>query len=338
MSSNPRDLTLVTGATGYIGRALVARLLAESRPVRLLVRAARLNDIAALWPGQAPQICIGDIGESASLRVAVTGVDTVLHLASHSPRKRVPGVDPIAGHWRVTAEGTQALVGEAQRAGVRRFVLVSSVRVLSEGSANGLDESSVVAPTSAYGRAKLAAEEAVRAANELEGSILRLPSVYGVGGESFVSQMISVVERGWFPPPPRTANKRSMIHVDDAITALLLLARRPEAVGKTYIATDGELHSTHEIYQKVCAALGRPASRWATPAACLRVAATVGDVLGRLSGRPMPFDRQGFEKLVGSAWYGSTKIIRELGFEPQQNLRSALPAMIAFYRESRRGS
>ena len=52
----------------------------------------------------------------------------------------------------------------------------------------------------------------------------------------------------------------------------------------------------------------------------------------------MPFNRQGFEKLVGNAWYSSAKIIRDLGFEPQQNLHSALPAMIAFYRESRRGS
>ena len=79
-----------------------------------------------------------------------------------------------------------------------------------------------------------------------------------------------------------------MIHVDDAITALLLLAHRPEAVAETYIATDGELHSTHEIYQKVCAALGCPASRWATPATCLRVAATVGDVLGRPIIDPLP--------------------------------------------------
>jgi nucleoside-diphosphate-sugar epimerase len=338
MSSNQNDLILVTGATGFIGRALVARLLAESLPVRLLVRAPRRNDIAELWPGHAPQVCVGDVTEPALLRDACADVHTVLHLASHSPRNVAPGVDPDAGHWPVTAEGTRALVGAAQHAGVRRFVLVSSVRVMCEGGAEGLDESNVPAPTSAYGRAKLAAEQAVRSASELQSSILRLPSVYGIGGEGMVSRMIAAVDRGWFPPPPKTVNKRSMIHVDDAVAAMLLIARHPDAVGKTYIAADGELYSTHEIYQQVCAALGRPAPQWATPQALLRIAATAGDVLATLSGRSMPFDSQALEKLVGNAWYRSERIVRELGFAPQQSLRTALPGMVAFQCESRRGT
>ncbi|MBI3775764.1 MAG: NAD-dependent epimerase/dehydratase family protein [Gammaproteobacteria bacterium] len=328
----------MTGATGYIGRALVARLLTESQATRVLVRPARGNDIAELWPGQAPHVCIGDVTETASLRAACAGVDTILHLASHSPRKRAPGIDPSAGHWPVTAEGTRALVGEAQRAGVRRFVLVSSVWVMGEGSADGLDESSIPAPTSAYGRAKLAAEEAVRCASDLQSSIVRLPSVYGIGGESLVSQMISAIERGWFPPPPKTLNKRSMIHLDDVVAAVLLLARRPEALGKTYIATDGKLYTTHEIYQNVCAALGRRVPHWAPPVAWLRLAATAGDWLTRCSGRPVPFDSLALEKLVGSAWYRGERMVRDLGFTPRHTLCTALPGMVAFQRESRRGA
>ncbi len=330
------DLILVTGATGYIGRVLVARLLAESAPVRVLVRAPRRNDVAGLWPGKAPQVCVGDVTELASLRAACAGVGTVLHLASHAPRNMAPGVDPEAGHWPVTAEGTRALLGEAQHVGVRRFVLVSSVRVMSEGG-EGLDESSALAPTSAYGRAKLAAEEAVRSASGLQYSILRLPPVYGIGGEGLVSRMLAAVDRGWFPPPPKTVNKRSMIHLDDVVAAVLLLARRPEAVGKTYIATDGEMYSTHEIYRQVCAALGRPMQSWATPVTWLRIGARGGDVLARLSGRPMPFDSKALEKLVGHAWYRNARMVRELEFSPQQNLRTALPGMVAFQRELRRG-
>ena len=338
MLLNQNDLILVTGATGYIGRALVAQLLTESKPVRVLVRATRRNAVAELWPDQAPQVCVGDITEPASLCETCAGVQTILHLASHSPRKVAPGVDPDAGHWPVTAEGTRALVRAAQQAAVRRFVLVSSVRVMGEGSADGLDERSVPVPTSAYGRAKLAAEDAVRNAGELRGSIVRLPSVYGRGGEGLVSRMIAAVDRGWFPPPPKTANKRSMIHLDDVVAAVLLLARRPEACGKTYIATDGEIYSTHEIYQRVCAALGRPVPNWATPAAWLRIAATAGDMLARLSRRPVPFDSQALEKLVGNAWYRSERIVRELGFDPKQNLATALPGMVAFQRELRRGT
>ena len=336
MPLDQRDLILVTGATGYIGRALVARLGAESRPVRLLVRATRRNDFAKVWPGQVPQLCIGDMTEPASLRDVCTGVDTVLHLASHSPRTAAPGIDPEAGHWPVTAEGTRALVSEAQRAGVRRFVLVSSVRVMGEEGAEGLDESSVSAPTSAYGRAKLAAEEAVRSIGT--GSILRLPPVYGAGGEGVVSRMIAAVDRGWFPPPPKIVNKRSMIHLDDVVAAVLLLARRPEALGKTYIVTDGELYSTHEIYRQVCMALNRSMPQWSTPEACLRIAATAGDWLTRWSGRPMPFNSATLKKLVGCAWYRGERIVRELDFTPQQNLHTALPGMVAFHRGARRGA
>lgn len=338
MSSNQRDLILVTGATGYIGRALVTRLLAESKPVRLLVRPARRHDLAVLWPGHAPQICIGDLTEPVSLCEACAGVDTILHVASHSPRKVVPGVDPDAGHWRVTAEGTRSLVSEAQRAGVRRFVLVSSVRVMGESGAEGLDENSVPAPASAYGCAKLAAEEAVRNAHALQSSILRLPSVYGAGGVGLVAQMIGAMQRGWFPPPPRTVHKRSMIHLDDVVTAVLLLARRPEAAGKTYIATDGELYSTHEIYQNVCAALGRPLPRWATPVACLRIAAAAGDWLAKLRGRPGFFDSRALDRLIGPEWYRSERMVRDLGFSPQYNLRTALPGMLVSQHESCRGT
>lgn len=329
MPSDQRDLILVTGATGYIGRALVARLLAESMPVRLLVRPARCNDIASLWPGQAPQICIGDLTEPASLRGTCAGVDTIVHLASHSPRKYVPGVDPDAGHWPVTAEGTCALLDEAQRTGVRCFVLVSSVRVMGEGSADGLDESSVPAPASAYGYAKHAAEQAVLGIRG--SSVVRLPPVYGIGGEGLVSRMIAAIDRGWFPPPPKITNKRSMIHVDDAVTAILLPARQPEAAG-IFIATDGEMYSTHGIYRQVCTALGRPASQWSMPEGGLRIAAAAGDWLAKISGRPMPFDGRALEKLTGCAWYRGERMVHELGFVPQQNLHGALPGMVAFHR------
>ena len=336
MPLDQRDLILVTGATGYIGRALVARLGAESSSVRLLVRATRRNDFAKVWPGKVPQVCIGDLTEPASLRNICAGVNTVVHLASHSPRTVAPGINPEAGHWPVTAEGTRALVSEAQRAGVRRFVLVSSVSVLGEEGAEGLDESSVPTPTSAYGRAKLAAEEAVRSMDT--SSILRLPPVYGAGGEGLVSRLIAAVDRGWFPPPPKIVNKRSMIHLDDVVAAVLLLARRPEAAGKTYIVTDGELYSTYEIYRQVCIALGRPVPRWTTPIACLRIAATAGDWLTRLSGRPAPFNSITLKKLVGCAWYRGERIVRDLGFTPQQNLRTALPGMVAFHRGARHGA
>ena len=128
-----------------------------------------------------------------------------------------------------------------------------------------------------------------------------------------------------------------MIHLDDVVAAVLLLARRPEAAGKTYIVTDGELYSTYEIYRQVCIALDRPVPRWTTPIAWLRIAATAGDWLTGLSGRPAPFHSATLKKLVGCAWYRGERIVRDLGFTPQQNLRTALPGMVAFHRGARHG-
>jgi nucleoside-diphosphate-sugar epimerase len=263
------------------------------------------------------------------------GADTVFHLAGVAHAVDEGSLEVDAQHQAVTLEGTRYLLTDAISQGVRRFIFVSSVKAMGEGGADGLDESTDPAPQSAYGRAKLEAEQLVLAAGRehgLHAAVLRLPLVYGPGNKGNIPRMIAAIDRGRFPSLPETGNRRSMVHVDDVVQALLLAADNPAANGQVFIVTDGRTYSTREIYEAICKALGRSVPGWSVPAWLLRLGAGAGDVLQRIAGRPMPLTTGTLDKLLGSAWYSSDKIRRQLGFAPRHTLYDALPEIVAEYR------
>ncbi|MHB1141722.1 MAG: NAD-dependent epimerase/dehydratase family protein [Sulfuricaulis sp.] len=325
---------LVAGATGFIGCKLVDALHARRRTVFALAR--DISKIRSLWPQTDIAGRGGDIANAETLKDVCAGVHTVFHLASHYAEKAQ--FDETKNlHWQVTVEGTRHLLEAAARSGVKRFIYVSSVKAMGEGGEFCLDESSLTEPVSPYGRAKLKAEELVLEAgrkHNMHVCNLRLPLVYGRDNRGSVWRMIAAIDSGWFPPLPETSNRRSMVHVDDVIQALLLAADNLAAHGHTYIVTDGQTYSTRQIYEWICTALHRHAPRWAVPLPLLRFVAHVGDRIGSLSGRRFVLDTDALEKLVGSAWYSSEKISRELGYRPVHTLKDALAGMVAEFRNN----
>jgi nucleoside-diphosphate-sugar epimerase len=228
-------------------------------------------------------------------------------------------------------------VAAAVPAGVRRLIYLSSVKARGDAAASGskpADESVIPVPDSLYGHAKLEAERLILGAgakHSLHTSVLRLPMVYGLDGEGNIARMIDAVARNRFPPWPRIENRRSAVHVDDAIRAALLAASRSRAAGETYLVTDGEAYSTRWLYEQVLAALGRPVPGWTVPLWILKTAAGLGSVAERVTGRAMPLTRTGLAKLTGNAWYSAEKIRRELGFEPSHHLAEEIPRMVREY-------
>ncbi|UCE88113.1 MAG: NAD-dependent epimerase/dehydratase family protein, partial [Pseudomonadota bacterium] len=170
------------------------------------------------------------------------------------------------------------------------------------------------------------------AQSDMSAVVLRLPLVYGRDNKGNLPRMIAAIDRGRFPPLPDTANKRSMVHVDDVVQALMLAAERPEAVGRVYLLTDGQTYSTRQMYELICTALGREAPSWSVPLWLLRTGARTGDLLKTLGMRRFPVDSGMLEKLLGSAWYSSDRIVDELGYHPTWTLDTALPQMVAEYR------
>jgi nucleoside-diphosphate-sugar epimerase len=241
------------------------------------------------------------------------------------------GPDAEADHTRVTVDGTRYLLQAAAAAGVKVFVFFSSCAVMAEGAPGALDETSPPAPTTPYGRAKLRAEELVLGMNGKEGMrtvCLRPPLVYGTGHKGHLPRMIRMIERGAFPPLPEYTGKRSVVHVDDTVSAAILAAERPEAAGNAYIVAEPRAYSSSEIYEIVVRALGKTPPAWRTPRAVLAAAALAGDVGERLMRRRLPFDSAALSKLSRNAVYSAAKIERELGFKPVKNFATAAADLV----------
>jgi UDP-glucose 4-epimerase len=308
--------SLITGATGFIGR----RLLQPGD--RALVHCA----------GALPGAMTGDLIDPASLRPACEGIDCVFHCAGYAHAFSFS--DPEANR-RINYEGTRNLLSAATAAGVRKFIFLSSVKAMAEPGDECVDENFLGQPETPYGRAKRAAEDAVLEVGAKYGMHvvnLRLTMVYGRGGRGNLERMARGIRAGWFPPLPETGNKRSLVHVNDVVSAMRLVAERPEANGRTYIVADAQTYSGREIYDTIrhAALAGPPAPtlRWSVPAGLLRVGGVAGDCMGAMLRRPLPLNSEVVERLLGSACYSPARIERELGWRAKVGLAEGAREML----------
>lgn len=303
---------VVTGASGFIGRRLCAALR-EHGPVVALLRDSSQE-------GPWDEVVIADIARGEIPSALFTGATAVFHLAgrAHAVAGRPSDLDL---YQRVNVEGTRRAADAARAAGVRRFVLASSVKAMGEGDG----KETVLSP---YGRSKREAEEILLKSGVAEPVVLRLSLVYGPGVEGNLGSMLRAVRSYRFPPPPRIPNRRAMVHVDDAVRAFIAAGGNANAVGKTIVVGDGVEYSTRDIYDAMNAALGRPAPQWSLPSAAWHALALAGDTMGALRKRRAPFDSEAYRKLFGDAWYPPSDLVTELGLAPEFTLEDALPGMV----------
>jgi nucleoside-diphosphate-sugar epimerase len=312
---------LVTGGRGFIGRRLVTRLEALGHEVGVLTRGRPSH----------PREVQGDLQDGASLARACAGIHTVFHCAGHAHAFSAMGEDEARRHHAVNALGTRAMAEAAAAAGVQRFVFLSSVKAMGEPGARCIDETCPLPPETDYGRAKRAGEVAlheVATRSAMHAVSLRLAMVYGAGGRGNLERMAALVRKGVFPPLPETSNRRSLVHGDDVIAAMMLVAQDPRAAGQTYVVAHPDTASGRQLYDALRAALGLPARRWAVPYGVLAGLARLGDGLEALLGRRLPLDSEALDKLLGSACYLPTRLQTELGWQPQMDLAAGLREML----------
>jgi len=322
---------LVTGGTGFIGRYLVETMVAARAQVKVLARPHGKLSSNSNRRSDLIGRTYGDLTEPGSLTGVCDGVDTIFHLAGYAHADDGSTSLDESPHWRITVNGTQALLDRACAAGVKRLVFVSTVKAMGEGGNARLDETCPTDPEDYYGMAKLEAERLVLAAGRRCGIhtvVLRLPMVYGRYNAGNLPRMIVAIERGRFPPLPEVHNRRSMVHVDDVIQALMLAVERQSADGQIYLVTDDEVYSARRIYESICVALGRRPPAWHVPAWLLGIAGRIGNILRALR-LPVPLTTESLRKLLGSAWYSCEKAKRELGYRPRRKLEDALTEMVA---------
>ena len=329
---------LVTGASGFVGRYMCEEMLRQGWQVRGAVRSS------AQLPDGAEVVAVGNIDGDTGWMNALRGVDAVIHLAARVHVMKDTAVDPLAEFIRVNLYGTSNLAQQAARAGVRRLVYVSSVKVNGERTApisplspnpspiegegkNVFFESDEPNPHDPYAISKWRAEQdLLRIAQEsgLEIVIVRPPLVYGPGVKGNFISLMAAIDKGVPLPLAGANNLRSLVYVENLVDALIVCATHPGAAGKIYLVSDGEDISTPDLLRRLGTALGRPARLFHCTPALLKLA-------GQLTGKS-----DQVERLLSSLQVDSGKIRRDLNWAPPYSLQQGLQVTAEWYRTKHR--
>jgi UDP-glucose 4-epimerase len=308
----------VTGANGFVGRALSRVLLGQGWEVVGVVR----RD-AVCEPGV---ICKTVDLLDTTVSDTFSECAVVIHLAARVHVMRDDAADPLAAFRAVNVDAALQIARVALSAGVRRFVFMSSIKALADtDNGHPLKESDECHPRDPYGVSKAEAEVALQDFGERTGMeivIVRSPLVYGPEVRANFLSLADAIAKGWPLPIGAVHARRSLCFIDNLASATALCASHPRAAGELFHVTDGDDPSVAELARLLGRYLGRPARLVPIPVAWLLLA-------GRLTGR-LPQ----VERLTGSLQVDSSHIRAVLGWNPPVALDAGLAATAAWYRSS----
>jgi nucleoside-diphosphate-sugar epimerase len=319
----PRDSALiaVTGAGGFVGTALTSHLREKGRRFRGIVRALEFS--------QTPSTDYHVVSDLATapddaLTHALAGARAVVHLAARAHVMHEPLRDPLVAYREANVVATRRVAKAAVRAGVKRFLFVSSIKVNGEATRPGqpFHESDPPHPYEAYGRTKWEAEQALLDVARPTGMscfILRPPLVYGPQVRGNFLALWRAVERGVPLPLGRIDNRRNLLYVGNLIHAIVALLDSPQDEGGTWLIADRESVSTPELVNRIAAALRIPSPLAKLPVTLLRAGAAV-------TGR-----RAMASRLVDSLEIDASVLAQRIGALPY-SLDQGLTATAAWWR------
>ncbi|MDH0382072.1 UDP-glucose 4-epimerase family protein [Comamonas aquatica] len=308
---------MLTGASGFVGSAVLRHLQSQAIPVCPVFRNADSARLAGVVPEQAalvPTLAADTDWSAAGLQ----GVQVVVHCAARAHVMRETAVDPLAVFRAVNVQGTLNLARQAAAAGVRRFVFISSVKVNGESTVLGrpFTANDTPAPKDAYGISKAEAEAGLRAIAEQTGMelvIIRPPLVYGPGVKGNFASMLRWVARGVpLPLAAATGNRRSLVALDNLVSLIATCVQHPSATGQVFLAGDGEDVSTAELLRRIAQVQGQSVRLLWVPVGLLGFVA-------RLLGKGAVVQR-----LLGSLQVDIAKNCQLLGWQPPVSLDEGL--------------
>jgi nucleoside-diphosphate-sugar epimerase len=316
---------LVTGGTGFIGSHLVEELLRRGHQVLCLVR-EKLR-----WlEGLPVELCFGDLRETETLRGAVEGLDCVYHLAGLV--KACSPQEFLATNHHGTRNLLQACL-EAHSP-PHRFIYMSSLAALGPSfDGRPLKEEEVPHPVSPYGLSKLKGEEEVLAqAKRLHVVVIRPPAVYGPRDRDLYT-FFRLVQHGIVLVVGFRRRDFSLCYVEDLIQGLLLAGEGSASSGQIYHIAGEETYSWEEAGEIMAQTLQVQAIRVRIPTSLLSFMAGLGEVWGRLRGRPALLDR-GKAREMAFCWMSDiSKARRELGFRPRFGFQEGIRLTVHWYRK-----
>ena len=335
---------LVTGASGFIGRPLVAALTARGCRVRCLVR--RTSSVRPLLRAGA-ELCFGDVTQPDALASAVGGADVVFHAAGLTKALRADDL------WRVNGQGTwnvsRACAAQSQPP---VLVVVSSLAAAGPARPGAIrTESDAPAPVSNYGRSKRAGEVAAEVwASQVPTTIVRPGVVFGPANREMVDMFRTIATAGIHITPTYAPPPLSMIYVDDLVQILLLAAekgtriRREGGNGRPrfspqgyYFACISEYPTWAELGRMVAHSLGyRHVCVLNFVEPFIWMVAGINELICRLRGQPHPLSLDKIREAVAPSWASSPEAVqRDLGFVPPQSLRQRLQETVDWYLRHR---
>jgi nucleoside-diphosphate-sugar epimerase len=310
-------LILVTGASGFVGAAVCRELELRGNSVLKAVRRHVKPDDGAIG--------VGNIDSKTEWTEALNRVDVVIHLAARVHVMQDRQTDPLAAFRTVNVDGTAHLALCASKAGVRRFIYLSSVKVNGEESIVPYNEEMAVNPSDPYGQSKWEAEQVLRKiADEtgLDVVILRPPLVYGPGVKANFLKLLRLVKRGLPLPLGAVHNKRSMIYLENITDAITVCADYPKAANRTFLISDGQDISTPTLIRMLAKKMGKKSHLLPLPVPLLKT-------LGRFSGRSGEIER-----LVGSLQIDSRQIRSTIDWHPPFPVEEGLLQTVNWFMHS----
>lgn len=285
---------LVSGASGFIGRHLVASLHAQGHEAHALVRE---REPAIAWRGWR------------------SDADAVVHLAALNPSRADAASRDRDALFRANAAATAVLAREAAAAGVRRVVFASTALVHTARGMSPIREDDPPRPQNPYAESKLEGEQQLRTTLANTGTtftILRLPPVYGFGGRGSVAALARIAALPVPLPFSRAGNPRSVLSLANAVDALTLAAAHPDARHETFLVADGAPISIGEMVRLIRRAADRQAHLFPVP-------------LALLTGLARPFGKaSAVDRLLGSFVVDDGKIRQRLRWRPPQSTEEGL--------------
>ena len=278
---------LVTGATGFLGGAVLRRLCVDG-----FSATAALRNEAVDLPSSAVRCMINGVDSDTDWSSALRGQEVVVHCAARVHVMHDTADDPLNAFRAVNVDGTLNLARQAVVAGVNRFVLVSSIGVNGAQTAPGKPFSEVNQPKphNAYALSKWEAEQGLfRIADEtrLEVVIIRPPLVYGCNAPGNFGALMRAVQCGWPLPLGVVHNQRSLVALDNLVDFIVTCISQPQAANQTFLVSDGHDLSTTELVRGMARAAGVSARLLPVPVWALQAVATLlgkADAVQRLCG------------------------------------------------------
>lgn len=310
-------MILVTGASGFVGSAVVDGLVQLGLPVRACYRAGKL----ALR--EEVEIVAGiDLLSTDDFKSILSDISVIVHAAARVHVMREQSQDPLGAFRRMNVDVTLRLAREAAAQGVKRFIYLSSVKVNGEQTSPGQKFTSEMRPNppDAYGLSKLEAENGLLAVAQKTGMevvIIRPPLVYGPGVKANFAKMMNWVAKG-IPLPFACIhrNRRSMVGLDNLVSLLILCTYHPAAANQVFLVSDDDDLSTVDLIRSLGIALGRPAHLFPIPEVCLAYGARI---LGM----------RGFaQRLLGNLQVDITKTKELLNWHPPFTVKEGLQKMV----------